>query len=285
MNTERDVRLFLLPVAILPLWIWAADQQGPVHLPEGSREPLVYAAITVLGYLLLCRWWFPMDKERPGPGIWWPFMAGLVIVPSAIDLLHRFGPGVLRVCLSAETVDYLFTRGASPEFAQTLFRQVVMVGMVEEWGKRFAAHKTPESTLSGQVGSGFAAGIGFGVAEAVDYSFLKYNGHCDVTTYVVRFVSLVGLHGTWSAMSTFIRCHLSWKPNPLRVLASLFPVALLHATYNSLMTHAMPDAAASLALVATFAFVLVYCVRRRMQELEGELEESPSGWWPKWDRR
>ena len=86
-------------------------------------------------------------------------------------------------------------------------------------------------------------------------------------------------------MTTFIRCHLPAQETRWAALLGVFPVAVIHGLSNTFLHHGQVDSAGSLEFWAAFTFVVVYCVRRRMQELEDELDDYKTTWWPDWDRR
>src|SRR5207244_3665732 len=46
---------------------------------------------------------------------------------------------------------------------------------------------------------GLASGVGFGVAEGIMYSSDYYNGIAGFDIYLVRFLSCVALHASWTA--------------------------------------------------------------------------------------
>jgi RsiW-degrading membrane proteinase PrsW (M82 family) len=90
---------------------------------------------------------------------------------------------------------------------------------------------------------GLASGVGFGVAEGVDYSRHYYNGLATGEIYVVRFVSCVALHAVWASSAAIV---LAEHQDALRgarspggiaaVLArALAAPAILHGFYDTLL--------------------------------------------------
>ncbi|MBK8099808.1 MAG: transposase [Planctomycetes bacterium] len=90
---------------------------------------------------------------------------------------------------------------------------------------------------------GFASGIGFGLAEAIHYSTTQYNGLMLPDIYVVRFLSVVGLHGVWAgaAALNYYRLQEEFQSGAgfgpygwlLRVLRVIAVPVLLHALYDA----------------------------------------------------
>ena len=84
MKTERDLRLLVLPLTLLPVLFYKSSTPGTVHLPEGSLVPLVYAALATVFYLGLCRWLFPMREDKGRQAILVPFLGGFVLAPLLV---------------------------------------------------------------------------------------------------------------------------------------------------------------------------------------------------------
>lgn len=113
---------------------------------------------------------------------------------------------------------------------------------------------------------GCASGLGFGLAEAIHYSMSQYNGLMTEQIYLIRFGSVVVLHGVWAASAalTFHRLQDdSWTSGVtgvyawcLRLLRVVWVPALLHALYDAFSLAEMAEAsfAAAFASVAYLAW-------------------------------
>jgi RsiW-degrading membrane proteinase PrsW (M82 family) len=115
----------------------------------------------------------------------------------------------------------------------------------------------------GMVMWGIASGVGFGVSEGITYSSHFYNGFSPARDYVLRFVSCVALHATWTAAIAIGLYHARrWKetrPNGrstdsfFRQIVLVFAVPILmHGLYDTLLKKDMETPA---LVVAGLSFV------------------------------
>ena len=94
---------------------------------------------------------------------------------------------------------------------------------------------------------GLASGIGFGVAEGIIYSSGHYNGLATGGIYVVRFISCVALHATWTAAASIMICRRrawvekdeDWSDLGATLLYVLAVPVVLHGLYDTLLKRDM----------------------------------------------
>lgn len=119
---------------------------------------------------------------------------------------------------------------------------------------------------------GVASGIGFGVAESIMYAG-SYNGICTGGIYLVRFVSCVALHATWSAAAAIMvfrrkewfEGDWEWSDLLTSFLWVLAVPMVLHGLYNTALKEDMKSAAL-LAAAASFVWLIAIVEWTRQQE-------------------
>ena len=149
------------------------------------------------------------------------------------------------------------------------------VGFCEEAAKAipllWAYRKGKRLDWRGSVICGLASGVGFGVAEGVQYASDYYNGVSPFSTYVMRFVSCVALHAVWSgsvgitifkyrrAVSKAINAIMygdikeqdfDWEEIVWPTVQVLGVAIVLHGLYDTLLTQQMILPALVVALVS-----------------------------------
>lgn len=114
---------------------------------------------------------------------------------------------------------------------------------------------------------GLASGVGFGVAEGILYSSQYYNGLMSFDIYLVRFISCVALHATWTAaVAVMASQNMSgFDTNEgtdyfVHLLLILSVPMILHGLYDTLLKRDMGGLALVIA-VGSFAW-LVFCIER-----------------------
>jgi protease PrsW len=114
---------------------------------------------------------------------------------------------------------------------------------------------------------GLASGVGFGVAEGILYSGQYYNGVMSLDIYLVRFISCVALHATWTAaIAVMASQNMSgFDTNEgtdyfVHLLFILSVPMILHGLYDTLLKRDMGGLALVVA-VGSFAW-LVFCIER-----------------------
>jgi RsiW-degrading membrane proteinase PrsW (M82 family) len=117
---------------------------------------------------------------------------------------------------------------------------------------------------------GLASGVGFGVAEGIMYSSDHYNGIATFGTYLVRFISCVGLHAIWTASVALMLWHnqelasgeLDWGDWFLGLLKVQGVPMVLHGLYDTLLKREM-HLLALLTAIASFGWLAFLLVRSR----------------------
>lgn len=192
----------------------------PGHRIEGallSRDSLVhwlFGAISAGAYLGLLFAMFPGTHKRTIRLL----LVGLFTATIGIAVLLLFqvlasatggfyvrghGLGVL-IFLVFQLIGFSYRCALDPSigFWGSFFGFTIGVGLCEELCKavpvRHYLRNHRKTGWRGACLTGLASGIGFGVSEGIMYSGSMYNGMSEGLTYLVRFVSCVSLHATWS---------------------------------------------------------------------------------------
>ncbi len=123
---------------------------------------------------------------------------------------------------------------------------------------------------------GLASGVGFGVAEGIMYSSQFYNGIFGLDIYVVRFISCVALHASWSgATALMIWRHQdslnrdTWYEWLAQIMLLISVPMTLHGLYDTLLKREMKLYALIVAL-ASFAWLAIMIERARSEDDEDE---------------
>lgn len=117
---------------------------------------------------------------------------------------------------------------------------------------------------------GLASGVGFGIAEGIMYSSDHYNGIAAFSTYLVRFISCVGLHAIWTASVALMLWHnqelasgeLDWGDWLLGLLKVQGVPMVLHGLYDTLLKRDM-HLLALLTAIASFGWLAFLLMRSR----------------------
>ncbi|MCA9116221.1 MAG: PrsW family intramembrane metalloprotease [Planctomycetaceae bacterium] len=143
-------------------------------------------------------------------------------------------------------------------FLMSLFGFTFGVGLCEELCKAIPLVmylRKHHSTWRGALLVGLASGIGFGISEGISYSSSFYNGVEPGMTYLVRFVSCVGLHALWSgAVALMMYANqdyvfdLRWEDYFLFVVSYLSIAMVLHGLYDTLLKRETPLLALVIAI-------------------------------------
>ena len=259
-----QTRFFILLLVVAPYWIWLNAPGGPPHLSQHNPLPFVYAAASLGGYLGLGWWLFSFDVDDRMRSLG---RLGIGSVSSVIALyvtslvrghLPQPTPGLVQLHgadgLHAQLVELLSWMPGVPLWV-TIIAYTVQVGMVEETVKAVTARTDFLDGTRIRAGFGFVAGVGFGVVEGLLYSFRNYAATNDWHAYVIRFVSLVGLHACMSTIAVLWLPEDWWDPRRFWImLLRLVPIAFLHGAYDALLTHHLDVWAGA---VATFICLLV----------------------------
>ena len=270
-------RFFIPLIALAPYWIWLHAPDGAPHLNPGNPLPLVYALVSLTGYLALGWWLFSFDADdrlrslgRLGIGSVTSMIAfGIVSVVRGQLPQPASGMGLLHGAdgLGLQVLELLRSVPGVPLWA-TIIAYTVQVGIVEETVKAVTARTDALDGTRVRAGFGFIAGVGFGVAEGVLYSFRDYQGASDWHAYAIRFVSLVGLHACMSTIAVLCLPEDWWDPRRYWImLLRLVPIALLHGAYDALLVHHRDVWA---GIVATVICLLVPSMLWLLEDREGE---------------
>ncbi len=134
---------------------------------------------------------------------------------------------------------------------QVATASIVGVGLCEEFVKMIPLYaRGCKGTRTGRMWLGFCSGIGFGVAEAVQYCTTEYDGHLPFLIYLVRFVSVVGFHGLWTGLAASLSSRAGGVPG---LFCALIPSMMLHGLFN----HACHIESNAFRL--TYILILVVC--------------------------
>ncbi len=264
---------YLLPLCLV---FWVRPFNAGPFLEPSSLWPIGFALIT-LGFLVPVTWWlFRLDPDarlmsltRLGFGS----IGGVLTV----YFIYGIGPGLAAKLFGAPVgigIGVIHAASFIQDFESlplwlTILSYTVSVGLVEEGSKAFAARPECFHPVQVRTAMGFMAGIGFGLAEAILYSYRNYAGNSDWTIYVVRFGFCVGFHGVMSAVAVLLLPEDWWDFDRLWVsVLRLLPIAFLHGAYDALLLRDLPGWAWSTA-VATF--VVLPLILWWQQEQLGEV--------------
>jgi RsiW-degrading membrane proteinase PrsW (M82 family) len=163
--------------------VWLVFERGPTRFWQLACVALFTATA---GILLLTVFQFVAEMTQ---NLW---LRGGNVVILALFYLVKFIGFSYRAALDPES-----------GFVLSFLGFVCAVGLCEEITKMIPLwNRFSEIDRLGWRGMGLwglASGIGFGVAEGIMYSGDHYNGLSTGSTYLVRFVSCVGLHSMWCA--------------------------------------------------------------------------------------
>jgi hypothetical protein len=254
MNSRR---LFLLPVFSVPFWLWN-NVTGVPHLQAGSLWPFLYAALALGGFLAVGWWLFEVDDAEQRRdwlrrctagcfgGILTVYLIGFLASQPLLASLFTGMPGL--VMRSLAVADHIKDASMLPLWASVI-GYTLSVGVSEEFSKAAVANSDPLDMLRERAAAGFGSGVGFGLGEALIYSFRDYAGESPWQAYVVRFIFCVGFHGAMSAVAVLCLPD-DWKDGTvwLKTLIRLLPICWLHGAYDALLFHGYSGWAGIIAL-------------------------------------
>lgn len=233
---------FWIPVLLCCAYALPRSNSGP-FLEPSSLWPFGLALISLAFYTPFAWWLFRLDPDarlmsltRLGFGS----IGGVLTV----YFIYGLGPGLAAKLFGApagvgigviQVAQYLRNSEALPLW-MTIVAYTVSVGLVEEGSKAIAARPECFHPVQVRAAMGFMAGVGFGLSEALVYSYRNYAGTADWTIYVVRFVLCVGSHGVMSAVAVSLLPEDWWDFDRLWAsVLRLLPIAFLHGTYDALL--------------------------------------------------
>jgi RsiW-degrading membrane proteinase PrsW (M82 family) len=195
---------------------------------------------------------------------------GIQLVASATrgTIVRGYGWGAI-IFYVVKLIGFSYDAAADPGNGLFLsfFGFTCGVGFCEEAVKALPLldHFRTKSTLDvrGALAWGLASGVGLGVVEGVIYAGGQYNGVASPLLYVVRFVSCVALHATWTAsvaMAIYARRReLQVAGNVLDRFITLLTVItipmVLHGLYDTLLKKSFDLGALGVAIASFGYFV------------------------------
>jgi len=260
-------------------------------LPMGSQRHWALGAISAAAFLGLLAPLCRPGEVRPAQLLHVGAFTGtvgiifLLAVQRLADLANGgmpafYGPTIVILLLWAVRligISYNLAEHPGSNFFLSLLGFTFGVGLCEELCK--AVPVIRRMRRGGAIGwrgaclLGLASGVGFGVSEGIMYSARHYNGIGLPGTYLVRFVSCVGLHALWSGAAGIALDRRRVRVEYARNLADWFEVLVgvvavpmvLHGLYDTLLKKDL-DALALLVGLASFAWLAALIGRERRAE-------------------
>lgn len=263
MNLLSQSRLFLLLLLSIPYWLWLYPSGHPPHLSAGSLWPVLYALTAGTAFTFAGWWLFEVEDDERAD--WFVRLAagcfgGLLIV---FVLQHAMSHPRLVARFFGEPAGWIMSLVGLGDSVKNwtilpLWASVVGytlgVGLSEETAKAVTARVDPFETVRSRAALGFASGLGFGLGEALLYSYTQYAGHADWSLYAVRFVFCVGLHGCMSVVAVLsLPEDLHDWEDWLRAVPRLWPISLMHGAYDALLVRGHDVWAGLVAMVVILA--------------------------------
>jgi RsiW-degrading membrane proteinase PrsW (M82 family) len=204
-------------------------------------------------------------------------LLGLQLLAESAQRTWMSGGGVVTLLFYiVKFIGFSYRAALDPDngFAESLFGFTFGVGLCEEIVKAlplvWRIRRKGEVAWQDTCALGLASGIGFGVAEGVQYAADYYNGFTGILIYFVRFLSCVALHAVWAAAAGVVvfdlRARLrashrwyAWIPLMVRIVA--VPM-VLHGLYDTLLKREL-DPLALVAAVVSFGWLAFAIVRAR----------------------
>lgn len=272
--------LTTVPLGLTCLPLTAGPFTGPV-----SGWPAVFALGSVLLYGALARHLFFAGPARPRgwglPALVLGCFPGGWLVPVVSrwvwDQVTRWVP--LETVVQLDPLSFLqrmreaMEQQQMPDFSPERISHGVLplalvlilaIGLPEELGKWLCSFARRTVSRRERCGLAFLAGVGFGVAEGLNYSLNHYNGQAGLLIYLMRFVSLVMFHGMLSALTAhWLSGHRPsgdrWT-DVGRLLLRLAPTVVVHGLYD-LAAEGGYDVTAYLLVLLVLNRFWVLCVR------------------------
>ncbi len=251
------------------------------HLARGSKAHWAYAGVASLVFFGVVAA-FPRGRATfdslLGVALFTAtvgivLLLGVQLAASATYGVIVTGRGVLTLIFYiVKFIGFSYRAALDPEngFLASLLGFTFGVGLCEELCKAapIIFHFRSKGTLDwrGACLWGLASGIGFGIAEGIHYAGDMYNGISTAWIYLVRFLSCVALHATWSAGvaitiardPTGIQGEDEWYVTLASFVPPLLVAMVLHALYDTLLKRDMSVLALLVAVgsVGWLAFLI-----------------------------
>jgi hypothetical protein len=256
-------RLWLLLPLCLVYGLGTSD--GRPFLEPASLWPIGFALLT-LGFFTLLAWWlFRLDPDARAMSLA-RLGFGSIGGVLTVYLIYGLGPGLAAKLFGApagigigviQAASFIQDSERIPLWLSVVC-YTVSVGLVEEASKAIAARPEIFHPVQVRTAMGFMAGIGFGVAEAILYSYRNYAGTSDWTIYVVRYVFCVGFHGVMSSVAVLLLPEDWWDFDRLWIsVLRLLPIAFLHGAYDALLQRGLPGWAWCIAVTTFMTLPLI----------------------------
>lgn len=273
---KRFSPLLLLTV---PYWLWIQRPPGPPHLDATSLCPFVYAGLSLLVFVPAGWWLFQLDRDDCRTSlsrVAWSAIGGIALVHLLTQAMGY--PGLARLFLGGPAGFAFSGVGLANSVKDveslplwvSILGYTLGVGLTEEAAKAFAARPDIIDGMRTRAALGFMAGLGFGVSEAVQYSFVHYlPEQSDWGVYFLRYSFCVGFHACMSAIAVLSLPEDWWDWERWWVTAlRLLPIAFLHGAYDALLGRAHPVWA---GLVATATILALPILLWAEEDLGGQV--------------
>jgi len=261
------------------------------HLAADTWVHWLYAMLSAGAFLGLILLLFPVGRARPG------HLAGIMLLTATVGvlsllmfqwmaaftqgfILYGGNPLILIPFYIVKFIGFSYSAAMDPTrgFWMSFLGFTCGVGFCEELTKALPVlmHYRAEGKMGwrGACTWGLASGIGFGVAEGIIYAGDFYNGLATGDVYLIRFVSCVALHATWSAAvgvsiynnrGLFQGDDWDWGDFLLASLKVLGVPMLLHGLYDTLLKRDVTGWALVVA-VASFVWLAAMIELARSRE-------------------
>jgi len=214
----------------------------------------------------------------------------LLILQWLAELSQHFwmhgGSIITLIFYIIKFIGWSYRAALDPEngFVLSLIGFTFGVGLCEEIVKAIpilaATSMDRKLDWRGACGWGLASGIGFGIAEGIMYSGSQYNGIEGADIYMVRFISCVALHATWTAAAAIMiwqnQANLqsdTWYEWLLQLVLLVSVPMTLHGLYDTLLKRDLTPWALLVAL-ASFGFLIFMIERARLGDVERSVTRS-----------
>ena len=261
------------------------------HLARHSWMHWVYAVVAALIFLAAIRLLFEPGRSTSiqlilvgittaTVGILLLIMFQWLAELSQVVWLHGGNIVVLLIFYIIKFIGWSYHAALDPDngFLLSIIGFTFGVGLCEEIVKAIpilcATNMERKLDWRGACAWGLASGVGFGVAEGIMYSSSYYNGIAGFDVYLVRFISCVALHATWTAAVAIMiwqnEANLeqdTWYEWLAQLLLLISVPMTLHGLYDTLLKREM-KVYALLVAAASFAWLVFLIERARSGDEE-----------------
>lgn len=276
--TDFPLRCVFLGALTLPLAFWMFTGSGHPLTASRGNEHMALAIASACFFFWVLGWMFDEKRRREKRWFFPAFISGAVggallaiFLSTKLEALARMvAPGLFEPQFGFFDLIEVFRRLAEgrPFIQEPVdpYKGIFLaalgfifgVGYPEEFSKLLGGFARRSSDLRERMGLAFIAGTGFGVAEGIVYSANLYNGREGWLAYAGRFITLVCLHGTWSALTAWFlhrRPYAEDKWTDVKnIIVYMAPTAFLHGIYNTLASYGLNVMAYAVVL---FSLVLL----------------------------